>query len=206
MVKSKRISKLASLTKGFDIVLDIGTDHGLVLKEALDLNYIKKGIASDIRKGPLNKAKQNLEGYPITFYLSDGFLSIDESFDAVIIAGMGSYLIGDIMKNAPQKEITYILQANDKVEALRESLQNQGFKILDEHIIYEMHDYIILVVQRGYMRLSKSDLLLGPFLRHKVEAKSHYEKQIKKIESFIDQVDENRKKELLKQIDIYKNI
>jgi tRNA (adenine22-N1)-methyltransferase len=205
MVKSKRIKALASLTKGFDVVLDIGTDHGLVLKEAIDLKYIQKGIASDVRQLPLNKAKQNLKGYPVTFYLSDGFLSIDQSFDAVLIAGMGAYLISDILKNAPQGDITYILQANDKNEALRESLQQQGFKIIDEQIVYETHDYVILVVKRGNMCLSEADILLGPVLRNKKEARKHYDNQIKKIEKYIDQVDEERKKILLKHIEIYKN-
>jgi tRNA (adenine22-N1)-methyltransferase len=205
MVKSKRLKTLASLTKGFDVVLDIGTDHGLVLKEAIDLKYIQKGIASDVRELPLNKAKQNLKGYPVTYYLSDGFLSIEESYDAVLIAGMGAYLMSDILKNAPQGDITYILQANDKIDALRQSLQQQGFKIIEEHIVYETHDYIILVVKRGEMDLTEVDILLGPVLRHKKEARKHYDKQIKKIESFINQVDAQRKKTLLKQIEIYRN-
>ena len=71
-----RIDLIVSLTKGYDTVLDIGTDHGLVLKKALDLGYIKKGIASDINKEPLNQAKENLSSYPVSFYLSDGFKNI----------------------------------------------------------------------------------------------------------------------------------
>ncbi|MDV3184920.1 MAG: SAM-dependent methyltransferase, partial [Candidatus Phytoplasma australasiaticum] len=36
----KRILFIASLIKNYNTVADIGTDHGLVLKKALDLGYI----------------------------------------------------------------------------------------------------------------------------------------------------------------------
>ena len=53
-----RISFIAKLTKGYDTVIDIGSDHGLVLKYALDNNFIKHAIASDINEGPLNRARK----------------------------------------------------------------------------------------------------------------------------------------------------
>ncbi|WBL31401.1 SAM-dependent methyltransferase [Candidatus Phytoplasma sacchari] len=46
----KRIYFIATLLKGYNVVLDIGTDHGLVLKKAFDLKYIKKAIATDRAK------------------------------------------------------------------------------------------------------------------------------------------------------------
>ncbi len=42
MARNKRISFLAELTKGFKTVLDIGTDHGLVLLEAFKKAILKK--------------------------------------------------------------------------------------------------------------------------------------------------------------------
>ncbi|WP_246833679.1 SAM-dependent methyltransferase [Texas Phoenix palm phytoplasma] len=49
---------IVSLIKGYSVVLDIGTDHGLVLKKALQLKYINKGIAVDIKINPLKRAYQ----------------------------------------------------------------------------------------------------------------------------------------------------
>lgn len=53
-----RIAFIGELTKGYETVIDIGSDHGLVLKYALDHKYIKHAVASDINKGPLNHAKK----------------------------------------------------------------------------------------------------------------------------------------------------
>ena len=55
----KRIDFLASLTKGYQNVIDIGTDHGLVLKKAFEKGYIKSAIATDINPKPLNSARIN---------------------------------------------------------------------------------------------------------------------------------------------------
>ena len=202
MAKNKRIDLLASLTKGYDTVLDIGTDHGLVLKKAFEKGYIKKAIASDLREEPLNQAKANLVHYPVSFVLSDGFKQVKESFDLGIIAGMGAYLITDILEHAP-KDKTYILQANDKQEILRNYLNESGFEIVDEYIVHDKFYYIIMVVKSGEMHLLEDDLYLGPKLRYKAEAKPYYQHKVKQYQKIINHVDEDRQKELLKLIKIY---
>ncbi|MBE0700529.1 MAG: SAM-dependent methyltransferase [Acholeplasmataceae bacterium] len=205
MVKNNRLSLLAELSKGFHTVLDIGTDHGLVLKEAIDFGFIQKGIASDLRESPLKQARKNLKNYPIDFIKSDGFLAIDKPFDLAIIAGMGSYLIADIMKNAPEGNHMYILQANDKVEYLRKFLQDNHFDIIDEFLVFEKRFYVILKVTRGEMALSESDLYLGPILKKKPNSKPYYDYKAQQIKKVINRTDDDRKKHLEKLYDIYHN-
>ena len=202
MARSKRIDFLAELTKGYDVVLDIGTDHGLVLKKAFEKGYIKKAIASDLRQEPLNQAKANLEKYPVSFVLSDGFKDIDESFDLGIIAGMGAYLITEILEHAP-KQKTYVLQANDKQEVLRAFLSESGFEIIDEFVIHDKFYYIIMIIKAGQVDLLEDDLYLGPKLKYKPEAKAYYHQKIKQYQKIINHADEERQKELLKLIRIY---
>jgi len=202
MARNKRIDFLAELTKGYDTVLDIGTDHGLVLKKAFEKGYIKKAIASDLREEPLNQAKANLEKYPVSFILSDGFKQINEPFDACIIAGMGAYLITDILKNAP-KDKTYILQANDKQEILRSYLNESGFEIVDEFVIHDKFFYIMMIIKAGHMNLLEDDLYLGPKLKYKPESKAYYQQKVKQYQKIINRVDEDRQNELLKLIKIY---
>lgn len=202
MARNKRIDFLAELTKGYDTVLDIGTDHGLVLKKAFEKGYIKKAIASDLREEPLNQARANLEKYPVSFVLSDGFKKIKEPFDACIIAGMGAYLIAEILKCAP-KDKTFILQANDKQDILRSFLNDSGFEIVDEFVIHDKFYYVIIVVRAGRMSLLEDDLYLGPKLKYKPEAKPYYQHKIKQYQKIINHVDEDRQKELLKLIKIY---
>ncbi|MDR4968893.1 MAG: class I SAM-dependent methyltransferase, partial [Acholeplasmataceae bacterium] len=164
MARSKRIEFLAELTNGHHHVLDIGTDHGLVLKIAFEKGYIEKAIASDLREKPLKQAEKNLKNYPTSFIKSDGFLNVKEKFDLAIIAGMGSYLICDILDHAPNSEITYLLQPNDKIEILRAYLMKHHFKIIDEYLIFDKFYYVIIKAIRGKMVLNESDLYLGPIL------------------------------------------
>lgn len=205
MARNKRIDLLASLTNGYDTVLDIGTDHGLVLKKAFQKGYIKQAIASDLREEPLNQAKANLKNYPVSFVLSDGFKEIKEDFDLAIIAGMGAYLITEILENAP-KDKTYILQANDKQEVLRSYLNETGFEIVDEYIVHDKFYYIVMIVKAGQMHLLEDDLYLGPKLKFKPEAKSYYQHKIKQYQKIISHADEMRQKELLKLIKIYSKL
>jgi tRNA (adenine22-N1)-methyltransferase len=204
MVKNKRIGLLSDLCKGYDTVLDIGTDHGLILLEAFKKGHIKKAIASDLREMPLKQAYKNLKNYPVTFVLSDGFLAIKESFDLAIISGMGAYLIGEILDHAPNSNITYVLQPNDKYEDFRRYLTNHGFRIKDEFLIFEKHFYIVILADRKKEILSEEDIILGPKLRFKKEAMDYYHYKINQLERIIHQVDEKRKLEILYIRDIYK--
>lgn len=204
MARSKRILKLAQLLKGFHTALDIGTDHGYVLQEAFNQGFIKYGIASDLRLEPLNQARENLKDYPVITIQSDGFLAIDQTFDVVVIAGMGSYLIAEILDHAKEGDIHYILQANDKQDILRDYLVHHDFRITDEHYLYDGHDYIIIEAKRGKMILSNEDLILGPILKTKAEAKKFYQRRLTHYERLLSQVDLKRSAEIERIITIYR--
>jgi tRNA (adenine22-N1)-methyltransferase len=203
MARSKRITFLAELTKGFDTVCDIGSDHGYVLVEAFKKGYINQGIASDLRDEPLAIAKKNLIGYQAKTIQSDGFLNIKDSFDCAIVAGMGAYLIADIMKFAPIGDVTYILQPNDKPEVLRSFLMEHKFNIEDEFIIRDRFFYIIMKVKRGNMTLTHEDIILGPKLRMKSEALNYYAYKVQNFKKLLLQVDEKRAQEIRDLIKIY---
>jgi len=93
MIKNKRLNFIASLIdKNTNILLDIGTDHGYLIKKAFDNGKIRKAIATDINELPLNNAKNNLTNYNVEFILTDGFKGVKSEFDLVVIAGMGGNL------------------------------------------------------------------------------------------------------------------
>lgn len=196
-----RLHHIASLLKGFDTALDIGTDHGLVLKYAFDQGFIKKGIAADINEGPLESAKRNLRNYPVKFIKSNGFRQIGDTFEVAVICGMGAYLITDIMIDAPKLEsITYILGANDKVHYLRNWLMRNGFKITNETIVHEKFYYQFLVVQRGRMTLTDKEQYLGPILRLKETSRPFYAYQKRYYEDLLHKVPLSQKHEIEKLI------
>ncbi len=203
MANNRRLSLLASLLKGYDTVLDIGTDHGFVLREALDLGYIKKGIAADIGEKPLQKAKNNLIGYPVEFILSNGFEHVNLSYDAVVIAGMGVYTISEILKQNHESK-TYFLQPNDKYDSLRMYLMEHGFKIIDEYVIYDKFYYVIMKVIKENMDLSEEDIYVGPVLKTKKEAKPYFLHMIHQYEKIMEVCDEKSKLKFGKIIKYYK--
>ncbi len=190
-----RIDLIVSLTKGYDTVLDIGTDHGLVLKKALDLGYIKKGIASDINKEPLNQAKENLSSYPVSFYLSDGFKNIDVPYDLAVITGMGPNLISNILKEA-KLDVDYILGANDKVYILRKWLLENNFNIIEETVSFDRFFYIFIRVRKGKMNLTESEIYTGKYLYKSPLAKKYYEHKLKHYNPLLNIKNQNRQKEL----------
>lgn len=206
MAKSKRIEFLASLLDGYDTVLDIGTDHGYVLYHAFKKGYIKHAIASDLREMPLLQAKKTLKDYPVTYRLSDGFLNIDETYDAAIIAGMGAYLMSEILEYAPKNDIDLILQANEKHAYLRKKISELGFKIIDEFLIFDGFYYVIIKIRRGHMHISESDLYLGPILKTKPESKAYYQKKVDQIHDIIKNLSEAQKVPHLHILSIYQSI
>ncbi|WP_084301046.1 tRNA (adenine(22)-N(1))-methyltransferase [Acholeplasma equifetale] len=199
-----RIEFIAELTKGYDVVLDIGSDHGLVLKYAFDKGYIKKGMASDINPNPLKAAQKTLTGYPVEFYLSNGFESIDKTFDLAIITGMGPHLISEILINRNNPNETYLLGPNQKVYILREFLMQEGFEIIDEYVVYDGFYYCFLKVKKGRMQLTDAEKYIGPKLKTKKEAIPYYEHMVTHYENLIPQLPTKLRKNNIEILNYFK--
>ena len=62
-----------------------------------------------------------------------------------------------------------------------------GFKIIDEKIVFEYKYYQILVVENGEMKLTEEQILFGPYLlKEKSKTfRNYYHSQIKKIKRII---------------------
>jgi tRNA A22 N-methylase len=62
----ERLQAVADFAIGFDIVIDIGTDHGYLPIYLLTNKMVKHAIATDIMSGPLLQAKKNLDRYGLS--------------------------------------------------------------------------------------------------------------------------------------------
>ncbi len=191
----ERIDLLASLTKGFDVICDIGCDHGYVALEAIKKYNVKHAISADINASPLNQAKKNSKGFEdkIDFVLSDGFKNIDKEFDCAIIAGMGGILIKNILLNSFDKikNKRLILQANSDRPFLRKFLNENNFKIINEVSILEQNKYYeIIVVESGIESLDEFDIEFGPILRRNKSDIyiKHYEDEFNNLEKIIKDI------------------
>ena len=145
MELSKRLMKIASYVNYCDAIADIGTDHGYIPIYLVKNNKCNSAIASDINKGPIEKASTNIrfEGLSekIKCLLGGGLkpLKVGE-VNGVIIAGMGGNLIRDIILEDIEKVKLYdflILQPAQNPEVLRKFLYNNNFEILNEDLILD---------------------------------------------------------------------
>ncbi|MEG0128072.1 MAG: class I SAM-dependent methyltransferase [Clostridium sp.] len=146
---SNRLQAVVDLIDKNHSVCDIGTDHGYIPIYLIKEGITNKVIASDINKGPLEIAKKNLTENKI---ISDvelrhgpGLEPINKGeVDVAIISGMGGNLIWEIIKDSldKAKEFKYlILQPAQHQEVLRRYLYDNGFKVIDETVVYDANKY-----------------------------------------------------------------
>lgn len=186
MVRNKRITALVETLKGYHTALDIGTDHGLVLKYALDLGYIKHAIAADIAKKPLENAMKNLSQYQVDFILSDGFKSIDKTFDVCVIAGIGGMNMIQILEKAPSFDFDLILMPHDNLYDLRVFLEKNNYGIISESILFDKHYYTVFHVKKRKMELNEKQRHTGYQIIFDVTSCAYFDFQIKKHKLLID--------------------
>lgn len=192
----KRIEQIALLTKGIDTLLDIGTDHGYLIIEAIQKGYIKKAIGADINFLPLENAKKNISNSGlsdlVTFALSDGFLNVKDPYDGVVIAGMGMHLCKRILSQPHPFVKKYIVSVHTHLTQFRQFLSASGFEILDEHIVHEKFYYVIFTLIKNKVELDAEQQYLGPHLRYKKASLPYYEHLLKINQNIIKMASLNR--------------
>ena len=101
---SKRLKTTAEivLSKKSKKIIDVGCDHALLDIYLLQNNNDLKIVASDVKEKPLENAKKNISKYSflnkIEVCLKDGINNIDKEIDTVVISGMGTETIIDILE------------------------------------------------------------------------------------------------------------
>lgn len=126
-------------------VCDIGTDHAYIPIYLVINKVCKKAIASDIKSGPISKARENIRKHgleeSIETRIGSGLKPIRaDECDVIIIAGMGGLLIREILNEDMEKArnaTSIILQPMSDIEVVREWLYNNGFDIYDEGLACE---------------------------------------------------------------------
>ena len=56
MALSKRLSTILEMLEPCEVLADIGTDHGFIPIEAVRRGLCRRAIASDVGRGPLERA------------------------------------------------------------------------------------------------------------------------------------------------------
>ena len=221
MKLSKRLQTIADFVKKNSVVADIGTDHAHIPIYLIKNNIIDKAYACDINKGPLEKAKENIENFGasenIVLRLSNGLDKMSsKEVDTIIIAGMGGELIIDILNRGKaffDKKNTFILSPHTKTDEVRDYLIRKGFKILKEDMCIDEGKFYTVMEGRyteNKLMYSEAELLYGKFLienKHPVLLE-FLKKEEEKYISILSNIglNEDRKKELRHRLDIIKEI
>ncbi len=169
---NNRLKKVGELVDTDSLILDIGCDHALLDIYLIKENKVKKAIASDIAKGPLDSARSNIESYHmedrIELRLGDGLECYTDDIDTIVISGMGGRTIIGIFKYqlAVVKNIkTIILSPNNYQEDVRRFFSKIGFMIEDETLVKDGKViYQIMKFKRGKKKYKKRDYFFGPIL------------------------------------------
>lgn len=150
-----------------ETVADIGTDHAYIPIKLIEDDITKKVIASDIKEGPVEIAKQNIVknnlNNKIEVRLGSGLSVLGKNeTDTIIIAGMGGEMIEKILREDEEKAKSaslLILQPMNSQYELRKFLINNGFIIINEDISVEgFKVYNILTVKPGYQDKFENDI------------------------------------------------
>ncbi|MBS4883028.1 MAG: class I SAM-dependent methyltransferase [Peptoniphilus harei] len=154
MIKlSNRLKKIAELVDFGATVIDVGTDHGYVPNFLCEKKISRDIIATDISKNSLEKSieltkKMGNEKF-IRNILANGI--VKENRDNIIIAGLGGIQIAEIILNSieiSKSAKKLILQPMQKTNILRRELNNMGFEIIDEEIIFEDDRYFEIIIAK----------------------------------------------------------
>lgn len=151
---SDRLKAIANQVK-YRSIVDVGTDHAYIPIYLYKNNKIDFAIASDINRGPLEKAALNIKKYmldkKISLVLGNGFQSIDfihNQIDTAILAGMGGSLVIDILSKSPDITKSFkqlVLQPQLDLYNVRKYIHSIGFSIEDEEMILEDRKYYNII-------------------------------------------------------------
>lgn len=155
---------------------DIGSDHAYLPSSLILSGAIEYAVAGEVVQGPYSSAIAEVEKNDlcdqIKVRLADGFdaIELEDRINCVSICGMGGGLICSILdggKEANKLPQMLVLQANTAMAKVREWLQNNNYKIIDEEFIEEKNQFyeILLAEQVGQkVTYTEKEFYFGPIL------------------------------------------
>ena len=158
-----RIEAIYSNINIDESVIDVGCDQcelGIMLAKRNQAS-----ICSDISEKVIEKAKVHTSKYSkyISLIVSDGLASISEKqIDTLVIAGMGTYTILEIIGSSKIIFKKIITISNNNHDILRSKMKDFNYIVDREQIIKEKNKYYNLIVfKEGTYNYSESEVALG---------------------------------------------
>ena len=164
-----RLQLLADWVRPGAKLADVGTDHAYLPVWLSIHGRVTSAIASDLREGPLERAKKTGQTYGaehIDYRLCNGLSEIrPEEADTIVIAGMGGENIVSVLSGAPWTADgghTLLFQPMTHAEDLRLFLAEHGYAIQREALVQDRGTiYPVIEAGAGEMTLSLGQLWGG---------------------------------------------
>lgn len=151
-----RLRTLAQLVPRGARLADVGTDHAYLPAWLLERGTIPFAVGTDLRRGPLARAKETVEHWGVadrvSLRLCDGLRGVEpDEVDCVVIAGMGGETILGILSASPwAAEKTLLVQPMSSLPDLRGGLAPLGLHIDRETLVLEGETlYAIMALSAG---------------------------------------------------------
>lgn len=191
---SKRLKEITKYIKSNQTVVDVGCDHGYL---DIFLAKIKRDVvyAIDINRGPLDAAKRNIKQYGaqdrVFLIQKDGLGGYETRADIIVIAGLGGRNICKILLKEGlnfKSGASFIIEPQNNIPYLRDTLSGHGFKIKNESVVLEKGKYYIIITllydsEKRKLNLIQSELGDFKWLKESDGNKylAHLEDKYKKI-------------------------
>lgn len=142
---SRRLECVLGLLRPCSVLVDVGTDHGLLPVAAVCRGLAQRAIGVDRREAPLAGARALIERAGVASHVSamlaEGLSGLDDRrVDAVVVAGMSAQSMLRIFELSPgvlARVQQLIVQPNQNVRELRAWALGNGWHLRDEHMLEE---------------------------------------------------------------------
>ena len=146
---SARLRMLAGMVTPGNRVADVGCDHGFLSVYLIQAGISPRVVATDVRKGPLEAAKEHIAQWGLEAYIetrqSDGMCELlPGEAQTVVCAGMGGPLIERILTQSSEKVKgmkELILQPQSEIPRFRGFLRRSGYQVVDEDMVCDGGKY-----------------------------------------------------------------
>lgn len=193
----KRIEKISSYIEDNEKVIDVGCDQAH-LSELLAKRKIYS-VASDIRKNIIDRAEkrinEDLKKY-ITFRVGNGVTLTEKETDyTLVLAGMGTHLILNIITESIVTFKKIITISNNNHEILRKEMNKKGYIIELEEIIKEKGKYYnIIIFKKGTKNYTEEEFIIGINHQNTLLLKDHNQYLIRKYKNILEKIKEAPKR------------
>lgn len=168
---SPRMNAIVQHVGSASTLADIGTDHAFIPIYTVQTGLVHQAIATDLRSGPLAKARSNVQRYGlesrIDLRLGDGLAPLRPGeVDTIVTAGIGGHVHAMMLVQQPEVALSaqrMVFQPMNAGHVLRQHLYQFGFTITEESLVMD-DDRIYEIIVAHFEDVNYRDPLYDPYI------------------------------------------